>query len=930
MLNAKKFFLFFSVLCTTLVFILVEAQERVAPNVSEWEADSLSLQTSSVIDSTHTDSTLVLSTDQVLSADSLHTDTVTTKKKAVLDTRVDYEAKDSIVMYGRNLVNLFGEASVKYGTMELTGELIKINTDSSTVFATFITDSIGEEFGYPVFKDGDQSYESKTMRYNFKTKKGFATGGITQQGEGYVTAGVSKKMSDDIMYMKNGKYTTCDDHDHPHFYLQLTKAKVRTGKNIVTGPAYLVIADVPLPVALPFGFFPFTDSYSSGILMPTYGDEMTRGFYLRDGGYYFAFSDYMDLAVTGEIYTKGSWGLNTRSSYRKRYKYSGSFNAGYLKTVTGDKGIDYNTSTDFKVNWTHSQDPKANPYRTLSASVNFSTSSYDRNQINSVYNSNTYTANTKASSVSYTQRFPDSKWTISANASASQNSRDSSVAVTLPNMTITMSTAFPFRRKQAMGEERWYEKISLSYSGAFQNSITTKEDKLFKSNLIKDWNNRFTHNIPISATFNVLKYLNITPSVNYREQWNTYHINQTYDSQLGRIAPADTVWGFNRVYSYNASLGFNTKLYGFFKPWSIFGDKVEMIRHVFTPSISISAQPDFGSSQFGFWRQMHYIDNSGEERDHWYSPYPGAPGRGKSGSLNFSIQNNVEMKVKSDSDSTGVKKISLIDNLSLSSSYNMAADSMKWADITMSLRLKFSKSYTLSVNAILDPYTYRADGSKQDVMRWQDGKGFARLKSTGQSFSYTLNNDTFTKLWAKITGADKEEEAQDSSSSLNADNEEEAEEMDSETSTEQTAGSMRKKKEAEGEYDSDGYLRSKIPWSLSLSYGLNLAYASRDKFDAFKREYPYLITQNFSFSGNITPTPGWNFNFSSSYDFDAKKIVYMNCSVSRSLHCWSMSASFIPIGPYKSYNFSISVNSSLLQDLKYDQSSNYRDAMRWY
>ncbi|MDR1121815.1 MAG: LPS-assembly protein LptD [Dysgonamonadaceae bacterium] len=868
-----------------------------------------------------------LPTDSI-AGDSIAVDTLSQRRTPLLEAKVDYQSNDSIIMTGDHKIFLYGEGNVKYQTMELDAEYIEVNMDSSFVYASFALDSIGDEFGYPVFKDGDSEYESKTMRYNFKTKKGFATDGITQQGEGYVTATRMKKMSDNIMYMAGGRYTTCDDHDHPHFYVFLTKAKVRTGKNIVTGPAYLVIADVPLPLAIPFGFFPFTSSYSSGILMPTYGDEMARGFYLRDGGYYFAFSDYVDLALTGEIYTKGSWGLNARSSYRKKYKYSGNVNLGYLKTITGDKGIDYSKSTDFRINWTHSQDPKANPYQVLSASVNFASSSYDRNQINSIYNPNAYTSNTKASSISYTRRFPDSPWTISANMQASQSSRDSTVSVTLPNLTITMSTVFPFRKKKAMGNERWYEKISLTYNGTLQNSINTKEDLLFKSNIIRDWKNNMVHNIPVSATFNALKYINITPSISYRERWYTNRITKEYDTQLRRVVPKDTIWGFNRVYDYSASLGVNTKLYGFFKPWKVFGDKVEMIRHVFTPTVSFSARPDFGAEQYGFWRQITYMDTRGNVRSEWYTPFQEAPGRGKSGALNFSVQNNLEMKVKSNADSTGVKKISLIDNLTLGGSYNLVADSMKWSDFSLSLRLKLSKSFTLNLNGVLDPYTYNEQGNKQDVMRWEDGKGIARLKSTGTSFSYTFNNETIKKVTSLFTGKKSAEEASSEASS-EADPTKTEEPSTAESAPK--SGGLRKGKKDTGEYDDDGYLKTKIPWSLAFNYGLQLNYdMASDKFNAVKREYPYKITQNLGFSGTLTPTPGWSFNFSTSYDFDSKKLVYMNCNISRNLHCWSMSASVIPIGPYKSYNFHISVNSSLLHDLKYDKSSNYRDAMTWY
>ncbi len=944
---AKKFLLFFSIICAATAFISTGAQGVAGSSdilqVPEKEKDTTSVTLPSINslnrkngddhlyhpqnDTTAKDSIPVVHADSLKTA----TDSVPPPKKSAIEARVDYQSEDSIVMTGRNMIFLYGQGDVKYQSMELTADYIQVNMDSSNVYATYSLDSIGDPVGYPVFKDGGSSYESKTMRYNFKTKKGYITDVITTQGEGYVTAGRTKKMTDDVLYMVDGKYTTCDNHDHPHFYLGLTKAKVRTGKNIVTGPAYLVIADVPLPIAIPFGFFPFTDSYSSGILMPTYGDEMTRGFYLRDGGYYFAFNDYIDLALTGEIYTKGSWGLAAQSKYRKRYRYNGNFNAGYLVTVTGDKGIDYQKSTDFKVNWSHSQDPKANPYQVLSASVNFSSSSYDRNQTSSMYNPNLYTTNSKGSSISYTQRFPESPWTLSANIMASQSTKDSTVAVTLPNLTINMSTVFPFRRKQVVGKERWYEKVSLSYSGVLQNSITTKEDLLFKSNLIKDWNNSFIHNIPVSATFNFLKYLNVTPSVSYKERWYTNRYLRDYDTEQKKVVNTDTIWGFNRVYDYGVSLGFNTKLYGFYKPWKVFGDKVQAIRHVFTPSISLSARPDFGSESYGYWREITYIDAQGRTQTEWVTPFQGkdVPGRGKSGALNFSVQNNLEMKVKSDSDSTGVKKISILDNLALSGSYNLMADSMKWSEFSLAVRLKLSKSFTFNINAILDPYTYRVDGKKQDIMRWQDGKGFARLKSTGTSFSYTFSNEVFKKFWGAITG-EKAEESDATPTSTTDQAIEDIEEGDATTPQEQEKiGSLRQKKEETGEYDEFGYLKTTIPWSLSFNYGLNLTYDMAN-FNTEKREYPYTINQNLGFSGSLTPTPGWTFGFSTSWDFDSHKLVYMNCNIARNLHCWSMSAGFIPIGPYKSYNFTISVNSSLLHDLKYDQSSNYRDAMDWY
>ena len=852
------------------------------------------------------------------------------EKKAGLDAPVTYQATDSMVMTAGNWAYLYGEGDVKYQNIELQSELIEMNLDSSMVYAKFGLDSIGDEFGYPLFKEGEQQYESKTMRYNFKSKKGYITDVITQQGEGYVTAGRTKKMEGDVLNMVGGRYTTCDEHEHPHFYIQMTKAKVRPKKNIVTGPVYLVLEDVPLyPLGLPFCFFPFSSTYSSGIIMPTFGDESTRGFYLRDGGYYFALSDYMDLAVLGEIYTKGSWGLSAKSQYKKRYKYSGNFNASYLVTKLGDKGLpDYSLSKDFKIQWTHTQDAKANPNLTFSASVNFATSSYDRNNTNSLYNGD-INNNTTSSSVNITKRFPNSPFTISGTMNVNQVKRDSSISLTLPSLTVTMTKIFPFKRKKPIGKERWYEKIAMSYTGTFSNSITTKENQLLKSNLVKDWKNGAQHKIPVSATFQLFNYINITPQFDYTERWYTSKITQEYDPQQQRMVARDTTYNFYRVYDFSGSISASTTLYGFFKPLPFLGNKVEMIRHRFEPSVSFSAAPDFASSRFGFYEHYVYQDANGNDQEYIYSPFShnmyGVPGQGKQGNVSFQLNNNLEMKVRSDKDSTGFKKISLIDKLSLGMSYNLAADSFQWSDLSASIRLKLSKSYTLNLSGMFDTYTYDENGQRLDIPRWKAGKGIGRLRSTSTSFSYTFNNDTFKKLFGKKDDT--------SGTGASANGQEGTDPgvgpMEGETTGEEetSGGRLLGKKKDTGEYDSDGYLLGNIPWSLSFSYSLSLGYGS---FNREKREYDYRLTNSLSFNGNIQPTKNWTFNFNATYDFDAKKISYMTCNISRNMHCWQMTASFVPVGPYKSYSFSVSVSSSLLKDLKYDKRSNYRDGQDWY
>ena len=691
----KTTYLFLSLFFMSCCFSLYAEAQRVKGKRAR--KDSAGLRTDSLpSDSLLPDS---LATDSLMS-DSLASDS---SDKQPLDAPVVYEASDSIVFTKGGYAHLYGNGKVNYQNIELTSAKISMNMDSSTVFAEGVMDTAGVASGTPIFKDGETPYESKTMRYNFKTKKGFINDIITQQGEGYVTSMNAKKGPDNDIYMTQGKYTTCDNHEHPHFYLKLSMAKVRPKKDVVFGPAQLVVEDVPLPIAVPFGFFPFNSTYSSGFIMPTYGDEMNRGFYLRDGGYYFAISDKMDLKLLGEIYTKGSWGLSVASNYSKRYKYSGSFNASYLVTKTGEKNMpDYAVSKDFRIQWSHRQDAKANPNSSFSASVNFATSSYDRSSLSTLYDPSSYSNNTKASSISYSRNFPDIGLNISSTFNITQNTRDSSLTMTLPDVNISLSRIYPFKRKKAAGNERWYEKISFQYTGALTNSVDTKDNLLFKTPF-SQWETGMRHNIPVEANFTLFNYINITPSFNYTERWYTKKIMRSYDEQAQEEV-RDTINGFHRVYDYNMAVSMNTKLYGMYKPlfWK---SKDITIRHVLTPSVSYTYTPDFGRSKFGYYETYTYTDENGEVRTTEYSPFEGmpygVPGQGVSQTVAFSLQNNLEMKMASDKDTTGYKKISLIDNLTANLSYDIAQ--RRWSNLTMSARLKLTKSYTFNMNATLAP-----------------------------------------------------------------------------------------------------------------------------------------------------------------------------------------------------------------------------------
>lgn len=855
------------------------------------------------------------------------------RTKVDLDNTVDFSSNDSLVLLGRNTAFMYGGSKVSYGTLKLDAEKIEMDLNNSNVYAVGGVDSVGELFGSPVFEDNGTSYEAKEMRYNFKTEKGFITDVITQQGEGYMTGGQTKKVDDETYYIQNARYTTCDDHEHPHFYMQLTKAKMRPGKDVVSGPAYMVLAGLPLPLAVPFGYFPFSDKYSSGIIFPTFGDDYNRGYYLSNGGYYFAISDNMDLALTGEIYTLGSWGLRAQSAYVKRYKYSGNFNLSYLKTITGDKGMpDYSKATNFQIQWNHSQDSKANPNMSLSASVNFTTSGYTRNDLNSYY-SNAFTENTKSSTINMTYRFPNSKWSLSTTANISQRSQDSTLAVSFPNFTLTMSQLYPFKRKRAVGEEKWYEKIKISYSGQFNNSLTAKQDEFFKKSLIKDWRNGMRHSIPVSATFNLFKYINLTPSVNFTDRMYSTKVRREWDPNASAEV-LDTTYSFYNVWDFNASVALDTKIYGFYKPLPFLGDKVKMIRHVLTPTISFSGAPDFASKFFGYYGTYQYPNSQGEMQTRTYSYFPnslfGVPGQGRTGAVSVSLANNLEMKVKSDNDSIGEKKISLIENFTISQSYNFAADSMRFSNLNTSLMLRLVKNFNLNLSATWDVYTYALNASGAPVrvnkLRISQGKGWGKLSSTGTSFSYTFNNDTFKKLFGK-----NKDEKNDKDSKNNKDNQNNDNSMNQnfaeDTSDYQGTTRKSKKNNSGMEFDDDGYMKWSVPWNLTFNYSVNYGYG---EFDYNKLEYKGKITQNLSFSGNIRPTANWNFGFSASYNFDTHKLAYMNCNISRDMHCFTMRASFVPVGPYKSYNFHISVKSSLLADLKYDKRSSYSNGVRWY
>ena len=874
--------------------------------------------------------------------DSLELDSINRSRKNGIDSPVDYSADDSLTYDAAvKMANLYGSSKVKYQNMDLESDRISMSLDSNLVHATGTMDSTKMELtGTPVFKMGSDEYESDTMAFNFKTKKGLITSVYTKQDEGFLTSEISKRGADGEMFLQHGRYTTCDD-PHPDFYLSLSRAKVRPGKDVVFGPAYLVVADVPLPLAVPYGFFPFTKSYSSGLIMPTYGDEMERGFYLRDGGYYFAISDKMDLKLIGEIYTKGSWGLTATSNYRKRYRYNGSFLISYQNTIHGEKNMpDYSKENSFKIQWSHSQDAKANPFSTLSASVNFATTKFERNNLSSMYNPQALTQSTRTSSVSYQTRFSSIGMTIGTQMNVSQNMRDSSLAVTLPNLNIAIAPFYPFKKKKAAGTEKWYEKISISYTGLFKNEINTKEELIMKSKLNKDWVNGMQHTIPIRANLTLFNYLNVTPSFNFVDRNYLRKVHKSWDEDKQREV-TDTITGFYNVYNWSLNLGLSTKLYGFWIPnRKIFGDKIQAIRHVLTPTVSFAYAPDFSARSYGYYDYYQKTDANGNVTMVEYSPYQGAaygyPGKGKSSLLNFELSNNLEMKVKSDDDSTGVKKISLIDELKLSSYYNFATDIRPLGDLNVSLRLKLSKSYTLNLSTVFKSYVYEADSvggtprESENVTYWQKGK-FGRFTGLSQNLSYTLNNEKVMNFIKRLRGEKVDKKDKNKNKKNDDDEWDNPAETNIDKDMEKAKHGAKKNSSNKAETDADGYMTFNIPWSLSIGYGVNIREdMDVKKFNYDTMRYPYKVSQTLNLSGNVRISDGWNISFSSGYDFDNKKISMTTASLSRDLHCFNMSCSVV-LAPYTSYNFSFRCNAATLTDaLKYDKRSSYSNAVQWY
>lgn len=817
-------------------------------------------------------------------------------KKFTLSSAIDYTSADSIIMNMKlKKAFMYGNASIKYEEISLKANTIIIDFNTSTVFAYVAYDSAGNAIGMPDFTQGTLNFKAKELSYNFESKKGLIKNVITKEGEGYLHGSVIKKIDDKVTNVGKGVYTTCDLEEHPHFALKYTRAKVIAGEKIITGPAYMDVEGIPLPIALPFGLFPNKKGRSSGLIIPKYGEAPNRGFYLEDGGYYLGINDYLDLKLTGDIYSRGSWAVKPLVTYRKKYKFNGSFNFKYAINVLGVKGTsDYSKRKDFFVTWSHRQDAKARPNSVFSASVQAGTSSFNQFNPGTV---NDYLNNQFSSSISYDLRIGNIG-NLTASARHSQVTSTKMVTLTLPEVSFGINRIYPFKRKVQTGKARWYEAVSITYNFNARNEISSPDSMLFRNDIFNSFVNGVKHSIPVSGSFKVLKFFNWSNSVNYSERWYSKTINKTWigdtiinenDTTFGYV-DVDTITGFKAARDYSFSSSLSTTVYGMkqFKKGPI-----RAIRHVVRPSVGFSYLPDFGREELGYYRTVQ-TNAKGDMQEYsifggsgTITPLYGYPGSQKSGAINFGITNNLEMKVRSKKDTiTGMKKVMLIDNLSLSTSYDLTRDSLRWAPLSVSARTTLFKKLQISYSGSFNFYAADAKGKLYNKFQYEVDKRLLRFSnanwnlSVGHQFAPKAKN----KKPNPTTSASAEEIK-------------------------------------EVELNPQMFIDWDNPWSLRIDY--NLSYNQTYSFSTVKIENK--LIQTMRIMGDLNVTDKWKFSMQTGYDFETKDFAFTQVTIYRNLHCWEMRMSWVPYGQLKSWNFQINAKSSLLQDLKLTRKKDFRD-----
>jgi len=843
-----------------------------------------------------TDSTEISSLenkDVTLPSDSTQTDSIA-KKEPLLTDIVKYTAKDTI---RSNVVTqevfLYNNAEVNYGDINLKAGKIDIDWASNTMKATGIPDSTGAITQKPVFTQAGKVYETDTITYNFDSNKGLIKRVRTEEGEGYLTGNKIKKVNDDVIYVKNGYFTT-DKKEHPDYYLWANKIKVIPGKEIITSYTQMYIADVPTPLILPFGYFPTTEHRRSGIIFPTFNFTEKQGYALQNGGYYWAINDYFDLMVTGDIYTNGSNAVRFKSNYANRYKYRGNVDLRFESIIQGMEGrSDYSKSTNYSIGWSHSQDRKSNPNLRFSASVRMSSSKYYRESFNEINNDN-HLNNTANSSISLVKTWDDLPIRLSLSASHSQNNNTNVINMTLPNLRFDLDRQFPFAPKNGP-KKTWYQNIGFSYSMRAENKIETSDSLMFKSAMFDHMKNGIEHNIPISTSFKIAKHFTVSPSISYKERWYFNSIKKKWDDENNEVI-IDTIPGFVRNNEYSFSVGTSTTIFGMLN----FGknSKIQAIRHVVKPSVSYSYRPDFGDPNMGnidYYKQG-YLGEVKEYSKFENGVYGYARG-GLSNSVSFSLKNTLEMKVKSDSTEEGSKKVKLLENLNFSTSYNMASPDFKWSPLRVTGGTSFfDRNMSVNFNATFDPYALVKDDNNRYVripeFNFDHTGDLFRMTNAGFTVNYRFSSSK------KGKGSNNNNTLGNASNRFTTDVLDEGQDRDRGTDENDKAVKAIM-----------GYLDYTVPWSFNINYSFNYINANNA---------PKLVN-TFNFNGNVKITEKWDFGFSSGYDFESKGLSYTRLNFNRDLDSWVMKFEWVPIGPRSTYYFFIGIKASMLQDVKYEQ-----------
>ena len=819
-------------------------------------------------------------------------DTLARVSPNAIKSTIKYKAKDSVAInLDTRHAFLYTDGSIDYDKMLLQADRVDVDFENQVLHAHGTTDTAGNIAGRPYFKQDDAEYHADTITFNYSTQKGIIQSVITQEGDGFLHGNKVKKLNDSVMYLSGGSYTTCN-YAHPHFAINFTKSKLITNDKIVTGPAWLTVEDAPTPVALPFAFFPLNKNRQSGVLIPSYGWMNYRGYYLKDGGYYFAFNDFIDLALTAELYTNLSWALEAKSNYYRRYKYKGAVDLRFGQTFEGIRG-DSNTFSafdDFKFTWRHDQDPKANPYSRFSANVNLQSRNYNKNTTNR----NDYFNSTTTSSISYTTKI-GSYLNLTASARESFNAQTGVMNIKLPSISLSSITIYPLRRRNPSGAYRWWENISLSYVMNAENNLTTQDTDLFKTQTLGLMQYGVQHQIPLSSTVKVLKFFNWTNSVSYNERWHWSTIRQNYDDQTG-ITTTDTLFGFksNRDFTLTSSL--STRIYGMFQ---FKAGPLKALRHVINPSVGFSYHPDFGDARYGWWQQ--YTDTTGYV--HRYSIFQqslyGGPPDGKSGSLRLGIGNNLEIKVQNPFDTTAeVIKVPLIENLNLSMSYDFARDSLRLSSLAVTGRTTLFKALVLNYSGSFSPYVIDTLGLVHNKLLINEEHRLFRMDNSTWSaqLSYSLNNKTFS--------GDKD-----------AKNEGRATRTIIQTPLGYNSSLL-----------TGGYVDFSVPWNVSFSY----TYSHVDRYVAREMNFKSETIQSITLSANVSLTKNWRLAMSTGYDIANHGMSYTTVDIYRDLHCWEMRFSWVPFGYYQSWFFQINIKADALRDVKYEKRKTYLENQSYY